>query len=125
MGMINPVDALLSFGEAAYSANPAALPNVIDVNAAQTERMKAEVQCTVDFAGGTSIALKLQGSDNNSDFTEVAGKTIALAALKAGANFTLPIPDGVNYRYYKVTFAETGTFTAGKLTGYLDTYLGI
>lgn len=124
MGMINPLDALLSFGKGSYSDK--ACPDTINVNQAQTERMK--VECVVDtaFAGGTSIALKLVGSDDGTSFEEVASAgTVLLADLTEGATFTLPIPDGVNKQYYKVTFATTGTFTAGELSAYLDTYLGI
>ena len=124
MGMINPVDAKLSFGAGKYSDG--ACPDTLSLNMAQTERMKVEAVVTSAFAGGTSIALKLQGSDDGTTFEDVASAgSIVTAELTKGASFTLPIPDGVNKKFLKVTFAATGTFTAGELEAYLDTYLGI
>lgn len=125
MGMINPVDKKLSFGEAVLK-DASACPDTLSLNNAQTERMKVEVSCTEDAAGGTSIALQLEGSDNGTSFAPIGGaQTVVLASLKEGNTFTLPIPDGVNKKFLKVTCAKTGTFTAGKIAAYLDTYLGI
>lgn len=125
MAMMGPVDALLCFGECALK-DAAALPNTLDLNKAQTERMRVEVQVEEAAAGGTSIALKLEGSNDNSEFVTVgAALTVTTAEMTAGATFSLPIPDGKNYRYYKVTCAKTGSFTAGKLTAYIDPYMGI
>lgn len=124
MGMINPVDKLLSFGEASYS--DAACPNTLDLNAAQTERMKVEVAIEEAYTGGTNVTFKLQGSDNNSTWKDVSTSgAVVTADLTEGARISLPIPDGMNFRYLKVTIAATGSYTKGKAAAYLDTYLGI
>lgn len=122
MAMINPADALLSFGAIDY--DDTAFPNVIDLNEGQTERMKVEVQVTEDFTGGTSIAFVLKGSDDDSTYVTIGTVTVALADLVTGNVATIPIPDGVNYRYLKIANTITGTFTGGAATAYLDTYLG-
>lgn len=126
MAFRGPVDALLSFGELALSEAGTELPNTLDLNVAQTERMSVKVQVAEAAAGGTSVTVTLKGSDNGSSFTTIgAAKTVALAGLTEGAEIALPIPDGLNNRYLKVEVTKSGTFTKGKLTGYIDTYLGL
>lgn len=123
--MIGPVDKLLNFGECSLSSQ-AALPDTINVGKSQTERMSVSVQCTETASGGTSIALQLEGSDDGTSFAPIgSAQTVTVAQLKAGANFALPIPEGVNKPYLKVTCAKTGSFTAGKLNAFVDTYMGI
>lgn len=125
MGMINPVDAKLSFGSGTYST---ACENVLSLNKAQTERMKVEVIVTTAMAAGTNdtFTFKVQGSDDGSSFSDIAvTDAIAKSTLTAGANVSIPIPDGVNKKFLKVTSSCSGTATAGAYKAYLDTYLGI
>ena len=70
-------------------------------------------------AGGTSITLKIQQSDDeNGVFTDVAGSTmtVALADMVAGQNIGWRyLPAGVTQQWVKVVVTAAGTFTSGKL----------
>lgn len=122
---IAPKDYMTSFGEVAL-ASGTACENILNVNKADASRMKVNLVVTETATGGTSVVFKLQGSDDNSSYSDLAvTPSIALSALAAGANFAIPIPDGYNKKYLKVAVAKSGTFTAGKVEAAVDAYLGI
>lgn len=84
------------------------------------------VQATADFAGGTSLEVQLQTSDDPafgaSDTVATSG-AIPLANLKAGAILmaTNYIPSGVAgkgvaKRYMRLNYVVTGAMTGGSVT---------
>lgn len=126
MAMINKADKLLSFGAIAFS-DGTEMENTLSVNKAQTERMKVEVNVKEAAAGGTSVNFILKGCETEGGSYTAISETgaIVTAKLTAGASFTLPIPDGVNFPFLKVTATKVGSFTAGSAEAYVDTYLGL
>ena len=73
-----------------------------------------------DFAGGTSIAFKLQQGDTEDDdsFEDVPGSevTALLADLTLGKCIGWRfLPPGVSKPWIKMVATPTGTFTAGKI----------
>ena len=77
------------------------------------------LKITEDYAGGTSIAFKLQQSDTEAgNYTDVPGSTfsIALADLTQGAKSPIKwLPRGVTKSWIKLAYTATGTFSAGKV----------
>jgi hypothetical protein len=115
-------DRLHDFGDAAL-ASAAAFPNVLDLKDTSVERMTVDVRVTSPAAGGTSVAIVVQGAATPGGTFEaiVTGKTIALADLKG--LYQLAIPP-TKHKALKVAITKTGTFTAGALNAQLNTYIG-
>lgn len=99
-----------------------------DMGIGDDPALKLNIQVTVAFTGGTSLAVNLQGAtDNgsgapNSFSTLLAGTVIAEASLIAGAQL-LPVdfprpPQGVAVpRFLQLSYVTVGTHGAGKLRG--------
>lgn len=122
--MIAKYDAALNFGEAALTAS--ACPDVLDLDKGQPDRMAVNVIVTADAVGGTSVVFNVEGSKDNSTYTVVSSsKAVAVADLKVGTNVSVPIPQGWDYKYMKVTFTKSGSFTAGKVKAAIDVYQGV
>ncbi|MDR3191620.1 MAG: hypothetical protein LBT87_00990 [Treponema sp.] len=115
-------DKLHDFGDAAL-ATDTAFPNVLDLKDTGIERMTVDVRVLTAAAGGTSVAISVQGAPNPSGTFEtiVTGRTIALADLKGV--YQLPIPP-TRHKALKVAITKAGTFTAGVLNAQLNTYIG-
>jgi hypothetical protein len=117
-------DALNSFGSAAL-ASDTEFPDTIDLGDADISRMTVDIKCpAAGAAGGTSIAVSVAGADDSA-FTApetIGSRTIALAALNDGGARIAINPN--RRRYVKVTFTKTGTFTAGTIQAFINTYLG-
>lgn len=77
------------------------------------------VQLTEDAAGGTSLTLKLQQSDDEKGaFADVPGSsmTVPLADMAMGKNIGWRyLPSGVTKPWFKVVVTPAGSFTAGKI----------
>ena len=70
------------------------------------------------FAGGTSVAIKIQEGDTETgSFTDVGGvTTVPLAAMNKGGNFGPRfLPAQVSKPWVKIVVTPSGTFTAGKV----------
>lgn len=118
-------DAALSFGEGAL-ASATALENVLELGAADPARMAVNVIVKEAAVGGTSVVFNVQGSNNNTDYATVAqSMAVTTANLKAGANIAVPVPQGWNYKFMKVTLTKSGSFTGGKVEAALDVYQGV
>lgn len=74
---------------------------------------------TESFAGGTSVAFKLQQSaTRDGSYADVDGSefTLATAALAVGARAPIKyLPRGVTKPWLKLAWTVTGSFTAGKI----------
>lgn len=74
---------------------------------------------TETFAGGTSVAFKLQQSDaKDGTYADVEGSgfTMTQAALVVGARAPIKyLPRGVTKQWIKLAYTVTGSFTAGKI----------
>lgn len=126
-GIIGPLDALLDFGEITLgSAGTNAFSNIIDLGSTNADSLECVVNVEADGVGGTNFQLAVQGSANgSSSWTTIeAGEVAALAKIKQGAIFRVGIPRDNGYRYLRLAAVTTGTFTGGKLHGWLDTYTG-
>jgi hypothetical protein len=117
-------DALNSFGSAAL-ASAAAFPDSLDLGDARAGRMTVDIKCPAgDAAGGTGITVSVVGS-NDPAFTAsetIGSGTIALADINKGSARIAINPN--DYRFIKVTFTKSGTFTAGTVQALLNSYLG-
>jgi hypothetical protein len=117
-------DRLNSFGKATLSSDTA-FPDIIDLAGSDVSRMTVDLKMAgTAAAGGTSVTLSVLGS-NDSSFTtsETLGtKTVALADINKGTGRVAISPN--RYRYLKVTFTKSGTFTAGAVEALLNSYLG-
>ena len=115
-------DKLHDFGNAAL-ASDTAFPNVLDLKDTSVERMAVDVRVTAAAAGGTSVAIVIQGAATPAGTFEtiVTGKVIPLASLKGLYQLTIP---PTAHRALKVTITKVGTFTAGTLNAQLNTYIG-
>ena len=96
-GTIERADTQLSFGKITLGAagtNP--FDGVIDFGQTDADGLCAAVSVTTTAVGGTNVALKLQGSADNSTFSDILTMApVALAELKKGAAFSVPIPRGL------------------------------
>jgi hypothetical protein len=117
-------DALNSFGAAAL-ASATAFPDTMDLGDARINRMTVDIKCpAADAAGGTSITVSVVGADDSAFTTTetIGSRVIVLADLNKGGARIAINPN--NHRYVKVTFAKTGTFTAGNVQAFINSYLG-
>jgi hypothetical protein len=117
-------DKLNSFGKADL-ASASAFPNIIDLAGSDISRMTVDLKMAgTAAAGGTSVTLSLLGSNDSAFATsETLGtKTVTLADINKGAGKAAVNPNG--YRYVKVTFSKSGTFTAGVVEALVNPYLG-
>lgn len=115
-------DKLHDFGNAAL-ASDTAFPNVLDLKDTSVERMAVDVRVTAAAAGGTSVAVVVQGAATPAGSFEniVTGKVIPLASLKGSYQLTIP---PTTHKALKVAIVKVGTFTAGTLNAQLNTYVG-
>ena len=122
---ISKLDKRLSFGSVTFTSGIQALADVLQIDKAQPDRMMVNCIVTTAAAGGTSIVIAVQGSDDNSNYATVAQSgSILLADLTLNKNIEIAIPNGWNKKYMRVAVISTGTFTAGKIEAALDTYIG-
>lgn len=73
------------------------------------------------FTGLSSLAVKIQTSDNNSSWTDsVAGPAVPVAELVAGKDvFCVRVPQGLK-RYVRLSYTVSGTATAGTITSFMS-----
>lgn len=84
-------------------------------------KISLQVGIGTTFAGGTSIAFKLQDSADDSTFadTELETDAIVTATLVAGYEaINVPLPQNLR-RYIKMVYTVVGTMTAGKINAHL------
>lgn len=116
------LDALLRLSDKQAITTTAASTNVVDTrdNDIGAGRPLYLVLHVVEaFAGGTSLAVALQDSANNSTFADVvASPAIALANLTLGKKVVLGLPPGLR-RYLRANYTVSGTFSAGKVTAHI------
>lgn len=74
-----------------------------------------------EFAGLTSLQIKLQTGETSSDFKDVLmTPAIPAANLKRGAEiFKIRAPGGMK-RYARINYVVSGTATAGAVTAYMS-----
>lgn len=72
-----------------------------------------------DFAGLTSLTIKVQTSEDNSTWNDlVISPAIKAAELVTGADvFQVRVPKGMK-RYVRIAYTVSGTGTAGKITSF-------
>jgi len=126
-------DAALSFGKMTPIAN-GQFPDVLNLGKeagssdsypgkefTDADRLTVDICCDTP-AGGTSLAVTVQGSaDGSAGWTDVGKNTFTLDQLKAGPCKTAVSPN--TFQYLRVSVAATGTF-AGSAQAYLNTYAG-
>jgi hypothetical protein len=117
-------DKLNSFGQADLTS-AAAFPDTIDLEDADISRMTVDLKLAgAAAAGGTSITVSVVGAADAA-FTApetVGSRTIALDDINKGVGKIAVNPN--RYRFVKVTFTKTGTFTAGVVEAFINSYLG-
>ena len=72
------------------------------------------------LSGGTAantVTVKLQDSDDNSDFSDVAGTSVSVSDPKAGTQVCMKVPEVK--RYVRVAYGASRSLTAGKWDAYL------
>jgi hypothetical protein len=117
-------DKLNSFGKADL-ASAAAFPDVIDLAGSGVDRMTVDLKMAgAAAAGGTAVTLTVAGSDDPAFGTSqvLGSRAFTLKEINGGTGRVAINPN--RYRYLKVTFAKTGTFTAGTVEALVNSYLG-
>ena len=122
--MTGRADAKLSFGTLDISENETDFPNILDLGATTAGGLAVGVHVTDEAKGGTGVAFKVQGSADGTTYALVSQAEVALSALDGTSELSVAIPRGDKSRYLKLSVVKTGTFTAGTLRAYLDTYTG-
>ena len=125
-------DKALSFGKLALIAT-GNFPDVInlgklpcgkdhypDNEGTNVDRMVVEVYWDSP-AGGTSVVINVQGSDDNTNWNNVGTRTTALPIMRHRPARVSVSPN--EYKYLRVSLQCTGTFT-GSAQAYLNTYTG-
>jgi hypothetical protein len=118
-------DKFNSFGRIDLSGSDAQFPDVLNLGGAEIGRMTVDIKIAgAAPAGGTAVAVSVQGSDDEAFTTsEVIGRrAIPLADLEAGRGEVAVNPN--DYKYVRVAVAKTGTFTAGVLEALVNSYQG-
>lgn len=77
-------------------------------------------------AGTATFKLSVGDTADGSTWTEIASSpSVAAASLTANKEFAVAIPRGhVQGQYLKATVVATGSPTAGKVSAYVDCYVG-
>ncbi len=124
--MIERPDAKLDFGTIDLSGSATELSNVLNLGKTNAAGLFVGLNVTTAGAGGTSVVFTVKGSSDGTNYTDLASVSAVLASgdLAAGKSMYIGIPRGNESRYLKVAAAKTGTFTAGVVGGYIDTYTG-
>lgn len=123
--MKNFPDLALYFGEVT-AATAGAFPKTVFIGKSQPDRMHVRFFVTTACTGGTSLTFKLQGKTGNGDYADLAvSPAIATNKLTKGAEIVVEIPEGKGCDTLKVTATASGTYTAGKIEAWIDTYLGL
>lgn len=118
------LDKDLVFSEEQAVTADAASTNALDLKAdgdAVGQELCIHVVVTTTFATLTSLAIKVQTSANNSDWSDVVlSPAIAAASLVKGKEiFTIRVPKGLK-RYVRLYYDVTGSnATAGKITAFM------
>lgn len=121
--MKNFPDSNLYFGEA--PASTGAFPTEVKIGASQPDRMHVRFIVTEDCAGGTNLTFKLQGKKGTGNYADVAtAPAVVLANLKKGKEVVIEIPEGIDCDMLKAVATPSGSFSAGKIQAWIDTYLG-
>lgn len=123
-------DERLSFGEKELSSGAGALPNVLVAPIPDYLKGTVDVRCIEAAAGGTSITATLEGSTDGSVWKEVVKGSIIPAAdltMEGGKKplQTLTIPEEYDYTHLRLNITTSGSFTAGKVNAYVNTYRGV
>lgn len=123
-------DERLSFGEYELKSGSGQLPNVLVAPIPDYLAGTVDIRCKEAAVGGTSIVVTLQGSNDGASWLNVvSGSSIPIAdlVLEAGkkALQTITIPEEYGYTHLRLSVATTGTFTAGKVDAYVNTYRGV
>ena len=85
----------------------------------QGNKIPLLVQVVEKFAGATGLTIQLQTATDEAFTTPITlvSQTIAVADLKAGARFSLPVvPYGAVQRYLRLNYTVAGSGTSGKVT---------
>lgn len=123
-------DERLSFGERELSSGAGALPNVLVAPIPDYLKGTVDVRCIEAASGGTSITATLEGSNDGSTWKEVVkGSSIPAADLTMEGGKkplqTLTIPEEYEYTHLRLNITTSGSFTAGKVNAYVNTYRGV
>ena len=116
------IDKLRMFFEnEALAATKASQSLDVGKNVGEGQPLFIHALVTEAFAGGTSITLALQDSDNDSAFTNVlVSHAVPLAELKAGYEFKFGSVPRTLKRYLRLNATVSGTMSGGKLTAFIN-----
>ena len=113
------------FSENQAITTTAASTNVIDTGAANlgdVNQISLEIDVPVAFAGGTSLSVALQHSDDDTagNFTDALRTAVIVTAdLTAGKRiFKCALPYGLK-RFLRLNYTVVGPMTAGQVTAKL------
>jgi hypothetical protein len=119
------LDKLNSFGQVDLSGAGVLFPNVLNLDGADVGRMTVDIKVVgATPAGGTGITATVQGSDDVAfgTSTVLGQRVITLADLTTGKGKIAINPS--RFQYVRVTFTKSGTFTAGLVEAYVNSYEG-
>lgn len=129
-------DELLKFGTTNKITSAATYPCgysadytdgiALDIGESDLEGMSVIFHVEVATSGVTNATFKVFVSNDKSSWTEVAASpAIAGAQLTADKEFAVAIPRGAAVgRYVKAAVTTTGSGSDGKVSAYVDSYIG-
>lgn len=118
------LDANLIFSKDQEVKASAVSTNVLDFQEggdAVGQELTIRAVVTTAFAGLTGLQIKVQTSDDDTNYTDVLlTPSIVAAKLVRGAEILcVRVPRGLG-RYARLSYVVTGTGTAGKITAYMS-----
>jgi hypothetical protein len=110
------------FGAIDLSGGTLTFPTILNLEKAEANRMAVDLFCG-DAAGGTGLTVTVQGSaDGSTDWTNVGTDVVTTDDILAGRAKVAISPN--HFQYLQVTIVKAGSFSAGNLKAYLNSYLG-
>lgn len=119
--MIAKMDAKLCFGKIDLSGATTEFPDILNTKKADLKRKNVALTAVKEIVGGTSVTVKVQGSNSTTGFSDVASQTVTVADLNNGHG-SVAIPETWNYEYMKVVITKTGSFTDGEILAAIDVW---
>jgi hypothetical protein len=119
------LDKLNSFGQVNLSGAGTAFPDTLNLDGAEIGRMTVDIKVAgATPAGGTGITATVQGSNDEAfgTSTVLGQRVITLADLTTGKGKIAISPS--RFQYVRVTLTKSGTFTAGLVEAYVNSYEG-
>lgn len=123
-------DSRNNLGKVVLDTSPYASADTLKIEGQTIKGYNVDLVPTEAAAGLTSAVFKLQGSNDNSAWTDLAASpsfTAAEICIQSGKPLcSIAVPDTAEeYTYFRILGVPTGTATAGEVDCLLNCYIGV